>query len=95
MIFQLKEKDKVYLFIKNFKTKKSNKKFDHVKVELFFIKNKKDRISYEFELSLNTRIYSIFYILLLKSIDFSTLIQKIFYYYLKKKKFEIKKILKK
>ena len=36
--FQLK-KDKVFLFMKNLKTKKLNKKLNHIKIELFFIKN--------------------------------------------------------
>ena len=38
----LKKKDKVYLFTKNFKTKKLNKKLDHVKIGSFFIKKLKD-----------------------------------------------------
>ena len=83
------------MFTKNLKTKKSNKKLDYVKIESFFIKNKKSRVNYKLELLSNTRIYSIFYILLLKLINFNTFIQKTFYYYSKKKKFEIEKILKK
>ena len=75
----------MYLLTKNFKTKKLNKKLDHVKIELFFIKSKKGRISYKLELLSNTCIYLIFYILLLKSVDLNTFIQKTFHYYLKKK----------
>ena len=36
---QLKRKNKIYLFTKNLKTKKLNKKLNYIKVELFFIKN--------------------------------------------------------
>ena len=92
--FQLK-KNKIYLFTKNLKIKKSNKKLNHVKIESFFIKNQKSRINYEFELSQNTRIHSIFHISLLKSIDSNTFIQKNFHYESKKKEFEIKNILNK
>ena len=41
MTFQLKKKNKIFLFTKNFKTKKLSKKLNHVKIESFFIKNKK------------------------------------------------------
>ena len=41
MAFQLKEGDKMYFFIKNFKTKKPNKKLDHVKIKPFLIKKVK------------------------------------------------------
>ena len=34
---QLKVRNKIYLLIKNLKTRRLTKKFDHVKVELFFI----------------------------------------------------------
>ena len=91
----MKKRNKTHLLTKKFKTKKLNKKFDYVKIELFFIKSKKSRINYELKLLLNTRIYSIFYILLLKLVDFNIFIQKTFYYYSKEKKFEIEKILKK
>ena len=39
MTFQLKKKNKIFLFTKNFKTKKSSKKLNYVKIESFFIKN--------------------------------------------------------
>ena len=81
----MKKKNKIYLFTKNLKTKKSNKKLNYVKIELFFIKDQKDRISYKLKLLKNTRIYSIFYISLLKSADFNTFIQKTFHYQSKKK----------
>ena len=89
----MKKRNKIYLFTKNLKIKKLNKKLNYVKIELFFIK--KNRINYKFELLKNTRIHSIFYISLLKSIDLKTFIQKTFHYQLKEKKFEIKNILNK
>ena len=95
MTFQLKKRNQVYLLTKNLKTKKSNKKLNHVKIEPFFIKNQKDRVSYELELSKNTRIHSVFHISLLKSVDLNTSIQKTFHYESKKEKFEIKNILNK
>ena len=83
------------MFTKNLKIKKLSKKLNYVKIELFFVKNQKDRINYKFELSKNTRIYLMFYISLLKSIDSKTFIQKTFHYQSKEKKFEIKNILNK
>ena len=55
--------------------KKSNKKLNYIKIELFFIKKQKNKINYKFELFKNIRVYSIFYISLLKSIDFNIFIQ--------------------
>ena len=86
MTFQLKKRNKVFLFTKNLKIKKSNKKLNHVKVEPFLIKNQKSKINYKLELFKNTRVYSIFYISLLKLIDFNTFIQENFHYHSKKKK---------
>ena len=83
------------MFTKNLKIKKLSKKLNYVKIELFFIKNQKSRVNYKLELLKDTRIYSIFYILLLKPADFSTFIQETFYYKSQKKKFEIKNILNK
>ena len=34
----LKEKNKIYFFIENLKTKKKNKKLNSIKIKLFFIK---------------------------------------------------------
>ena len=73
------------MFTKNLKIKKSNKKLNHVKIKSFVMKNQKSQINYEFELSKNTRIHSIFHISLLKSIDSKTFIQMTFYYKSKKK----------
>ena len=81
MTFQLKERNKIYFFIKYLKYKKKNrkrsKKLDHVKIESFFIKINKKSIVYEFDFSKNVKIHLIFHVSLLKSIDFNTFIQKI------------------
>ena len=37
---QLKKRDKIYLFIKNLKTLRLNKKLDHKKIGFFYIKKK-------------------------------------------------------
>jgi len=69
---QLKEGDKVYLLTKNLRTRKSNKKLNHVKVELFFIKKIKESINYELDLPKDAKVFSIFHISLLESVDPST-----------------------
>ena len=46
IVTQLKKKDKVYLLMKNQKLRKKSKKLNHVKVKIFFIKAKKETISY-------------------------------------------------
>ncbi len=93
-VSQLKEKNKVYLFTKNLRTKKLNKKLNYIKIELFFVKKIKKSVNYKLDLFKNIKVFSVFYILLLKSADLSISIQKIFYYKLQKKnRFEIKRIL--
>ncbi len=93
-VFQLKKRNKVYFFIKNLRTKKLSKKLNYIKVELFFVKKTKKSVNYKFDLFKNIRIFSVFYILLLKSADLIIFLQNIFYFYLQKKnQFEIKKIL--
>ena len=77
---QLKEKNKVYFLTKNLTTKKSTKKLNHTNIESFFIKIVKKSVSYKLNLSKNTRIYSIFYINILKSVDLNTFIQKDFHF---------------
>jgi len=62
----------VYLLTKNLKIKKKSKKLDHVKVESFFIKAIKELINYELDLSKDAKIFLVFYILLLESIDLNT-----------------------
>ena len=86
----MKKRKKVYLNTKNLKykkkSKKRNRKLNHVKIELFFIKKIKKTINYELNLFKNVKIYSIFHVSFLKSIDFNIFIQKTFYYATQKKK---------
>jgi len=93
---QLKKRNKIYLLTKNLKIRKKSKKLDHVKIELFFIKEVKKLVSYELDLSKNAKVFLVFYISLLKLVDLSTFIQEIFHYYSQKKnRFEIERILEK
>jgi len=86
----------MYLLTKNLKIKKKSKKLDHIKVESFFIKAVKRSVNYEFDLLKNARVFSVFHISLLKSVDLSTPIQKTFHYKPQEKnRFEVKKVLKK
>jgi hypothetical protein len=86
----------MYLLTKNLKIKKKSKKLNHVKIESFFIKAIKESINYELDLSKNAKVFLVFHILLLKSVDLSTFIQETFHYKSQKKnRFEVKKILKK
>ena len=81
MTFLLKKKNKVYLYIENLKiNKKKNKKFDHVKVESFFIKIVKKSINYELNFFVDVKIFLVFHIFALKLTYFDTLIQTIFRY---------------
>ncbi len=81
---------------KNLKIKKLRiKKLKYIKIESFFIKKTKKLINYKLDLFKNVKIFSIFYILLLKSIDLNTSIQKIFYYKSQENnKYKVKQILK-
>jgi hypothetical protein len=86
----------MYLLTKNLKIRKKSKKLNHVKIESFFIKAVKRSINYELDLLTNAKVFLVFYVSLLKSVDFSTFIQETFHYYSQKKnRFEIKKILEK
>ena len=58
--------------MKNLKTKTKNKNLDHIKVGTFFIKVKKEIVSYKLELLKNTQVYLKFYILLLELADLKT-----------------------
>ena len=92
-------KKKIYLNTKNLKYKKKNekrnRKLNHVKIELFFIKKIKKTMNYELNLFKNIKVHSIIHISLLKLIDFNIFIQKTFHYTIQKNdKFVIKKILK-
>ncbi len=94
-VSQLKKRNKVYFFTKNLKTRKLSKKLNYIKVELFFIKKTKKSVNYKLDLFKNIKVFSVFYILLLKSADSSISIQKIFYYKLQKKnRCKIEQILK-
>jgi len=86
----------VYLLTKNLKIRKKSRKLNHVKIESFFIKEVKKSVNYELDLLKNARVFLVFHISLLKSVDFSTSIQETFHYYSQKKnRFEIEKILEK
>jgi hypothetical protein len=96
MASQLKERNKMYLLTKNLKIRKKSKKLNHVKIESFFIKAVKKSVNYELDLSKDARVFLVFYISLLESVDLSTSIQKTFHYKSQEKnRFEVKKILKK
>jgi len=62
----------VYFLTKNLKTRKKSKKLNYIKVEPFFIKEVKESISYKLDLPKNAKVFLVFHILLLESIDFST-----------------------
>ena len=76
----LKKKNKIYLFTKTLKMKKSNKKLNHVKIDSFFIKKIKKLKTYKLNLLKKIRVFSIFNILLLKSANLSMFIQKTFHF---------------
>ncbi len=62
------------------KTRKLSKKLNYVKVESFFIKKVKRLINYELDLFKDAKVFLVFYILLLESIDLNTFIQETFHY---------------
>ena len=62
------------------KNHKESKKFDQIKIELFFIKTTKKLVNYEFNLLQNVKVFSKFHILLLKLIDLKTFILKTFHF---------------
>jgi hypothetical protein len=86
----------VYLLTKNLKIRKKSRKLDHVKVESFFIKEVKGSVNYELDLPKDARVFSVFHISLLESVDPSTSIQKTFHYYSQEEnRFEVERILEK
>ena len=92
---QLKKENKIYFLTKNLKiNKKKSKKFDHVKVESFFIKNIKGQVNYELNFLVNVKIFLVFHVFMLKLAHSNTLIQTTFRYQ-SKEEFEVKKVLKK
>jgi hypothetical protein len=62
----------VYLFTKNLKTRKLNKKLNYVKIESFLIKKTKRLVNYELDLPKNVKVFLVFYISLLKLVDLTT-----------------------
>ncbi len=93
---QLKERNKMYLLTKNLKIRKKSKKLNHVKVESFFIKAVKESVNYELDLPKNAKVFLVFHISLLESVDLSTSIQGTFHYYSQKEdRFEVERILEK
>ena len=77
----LKKGNKVYLLIKNLKiNRKRSKKFDHVKVESFFIKVVKGRVNYELNLLVDAKVFLVFHIFVLESTHSKTSIQTTFRY---------------
>jgi len=92
---QLKRGDKIYLLTKNLKTRKKSKKLNKIKIGPFFIKAVKRSVNYKLDLSKNARVFSVFHILLLESVDLSTSIQKTFYYKAQEEsKYKVEQILK-
>ena len=84
----------MYLLTKNLKTKKINKKLNHVKIDSFFVKQQKKSVNYELNLFSNIKIHLIFHVSLLKSADQNTFIQNTFHFqYEKKNENEIETIL--
>jgi hypothetical protein len=67
---------------------------NHVKVESFLVKKAKKSVNYELDLLKDAKVFLIFHISLLKSVDLSTSIQNTFHYKSQKKiEFVIEKIL--
>ena len=62
----LKKGDKVYLLIKNLKTRKRSKKLDHIKVGPFLIAKRRSNLNYQLELLKDAQIHLVFYISLLE-----------------------------
>ena len=91
---QLKEGDKVWLYIKNLRTKRPSKKLDYIRVGPFRVKKAKGPINYKLELLENVKIYLVFYILLFKKAKDSELVATSFEYELEEDNvYEVEKIL--
>ena len=76
----------MYFFIKKFKTKKPNKKSDHVKIGPFLIKKIKKPFDYELKLPADTKIFPIFNIFFLEPINPDIPLVTIFRYHTEKKR---------
>ncbi len=65
------------------------------KVESFHVKKAKESVNYELDLPKNARIFLVFHISLLESVDPSTSIQKTFHYKAQKEsRYEVERILR-
>ena len=73
-----KRGDKVYLFIKNFKSKWLSKKLNYIKIKPFKITDKVTEVNYRLDLPLKIKIYPVYYIAILKLVykDHKPLIYK-------------------
>ena len=95
MALQLKEGDKMYLFIKNFKTKRPNKKLDHIKIGPFLIKKVKGPFDYELNSPADAKIFPMFNIFLLEPANPNTPLATTFCYHTEKEnEYEVEKILR-
>ena len=91
---QLKEGDKVYLLIKNIKSKRPSKKLDHVKVRPFLIKERRGPVNYKLDLPKDSKRHPVFHISLLELADPNTPLQETFQYQIEEKdEYEVEKIL--
>jgi len=70
----------MYFLTKNLKIRRKSKKLNHVKVESFFIKAVKESINYELDLFKDAKVFLVFHISLLESVNLSTSIQETFHY---------------
>ena len=64
----------MYLRIKNLKTRRKSKKLNYIKVRPFLILEVIEPVNYQLQLLVDTRIYPVFHILLLKLADPETLV---------------------
>ena len=64
----LKKGDKVYLFTKNFKSKRLSKKLNYIKMGLFKIINKVIEVLYRLDLLLKIKIHLVYYITILEPV---------------------------
>ena len=99
--FQLKEGNKVYFLIRNFRNKKSLKKLDYIKIKPFLVNKQVDvpdgqlQDNYYLKLPLDIGIHLVFNILFLELVDLLLLLQEIFYYKVDdSREYKFKKIIK-
>ncbi len=69
-----KEGDKVYLLWKHIKTKRLSTKLDFKKLGPFKVLNKVSLVNYKLQLPKDSRLYLVFYVLLLELVRGDTLI---------------------